>query len=73
MSEANASDATINIKAVENVVKFNVYCTDPAYFSQFNEVYARYFPNESPARISLCVPCFPGPFDIEVDCVAVVL
>jgi hypothetical protein len=29
-------------------------------------------PNESPARIFLHVPSFTAPFDIEVDCVAVI-
>jgi 2-iminobutanoate/2-iminopropanoate deaminase len=58
--------------SLERVVKCNVYVTDPAQFGAFNEVYARYFPAESPARIFLCVAPFPGPFDIEVDCVAVI-
>ena len=58
--------------SLEQVVKCNVYCTDASHFGKFNEIYARYFPVESPARIFLCVPCWPGPFDIEVDCVAVV-
>jgi len=35
------------------------------------EVFARYFPSGSPARIFLCVAAFPGSFDIEVDCIAV--
>ena len=39
----------------------------------FNEVYARYFENESPARIFLHVPSWPGPFDVEVDCVALAI
>jgi len=55
-----------------DVVKCNVYCTpDPSHFATFNDIYARYFPADSPARIFLHVPSFPGPFDIEVDCVAV--
>jgi 2-iminobutanoate/2-iminopropanoate deaminase len=55
------------------VVKCNVYCTpEESHFGTFNDVYARYFPVESPARIFLFVPCWPGPFDIEIDCVAVV-
>lgn len=54
-----------------NVLKCNVYCTpDPSHFAKFNDVYARYFPAESPARIFLHVPSWPGPFDIEIDCVA---
>jgi 2-iminobutanoate/2-iminopropanoate deaminase len=58
--------------AMERVVKCNVYCTHASYFGKFNEIYAGYFPTEAPARIFLCVPCFPGPFDIEIDCIAVV-
>ena len=57
--------------SLERVVKCNIYCTDVAQFGTFNEVFARYFPGGSPARIFLCVPCFPGTFDIEVDCIAV--
>jgi 2-iminobutanoate/2-iminopropanoate deaminase len=59
--------------SLERVVKCNVYCTpDESHFAKFNEVYARYFPVDAPARIFLHVPCWPGPFDVEVDCVAVV-
>jgi len=58
--------------SLERVVKCNVFCTDAAYFAAFNEVYARYFPVESPARIFVCVSPFPGPLDVEVDCIAVV-
>jgi 2-iminobutanoate/2-iminopropanoate deaminase len=27
--------------------------------------------DEQPARIFVCVPTWPGPFDIEIDCIAV--
>jgi 2-iminobutanoate/2-iminopropanoate deaminase len=55
-----------------DVVKCNVYCTpDPSHFAKFNDIYARYFPADAPARIFLHVASFTGPFDIEVDCVAV--
>ena|SRR5437868_4984878 len=57
--------------SLAQVVKCNVYCTDPANFAAFNEVYARYFAGDEPARIFVCVPTWPGPFDIEVDCIAV--
>ena len=58
--------------SLDRVVKCNVYCTpDNAHFKEFNEIYARYFPVASPARIFVHVPSWPGPFDIEVDCVAV--
>ena len=58
--------------SMERVAKCNVYCTpDPSHFTKFNDAYARYFPTEQPARIFLHVPSWPGPFDIEIDCVAV--
>jgi 2-iminobutanoate/2-iminopropanoate deaminase len=57
---------------MERVLKCNVYCTDAAHFGAFNEAYDRYFREESPARIFLCVLPFPGPFDVEIDCIAVV-
>ena len=41
-------------------------------FARFNAVYERYFPEASPARIFLHVPSWPGPFDVEVDCIAAV-
>src|ERR1700674_940103 len=58
--------------SLDRVVKCNIYCTAASHFSAFNEIYARYFPVESPARIFLCVAPFPGPLDIEIDCIAVV-
>lgn len=58
--------------SLAQVVKCNVYCTpDPSHFARFNAVYERYFPAESPARIFLHVPSWPGPFELEIDCVAV--
>jgi len=59
--------------SLTRVVKCNVYCTpDPSHFGAFNNIYARYFPSDGPARVFLHVPSWPGPFDIEVDCIAVI-
>jgi 2-iminobutanoate/2-iminopropanoate deaminase len=58
--------------SMENVLKCNVYCTSVEKFAVVNTVYARFFPKDSPARIFICVPAWPGPFDIEIDCVAAV-
>jgi hypothetical protein len=33
-------------------------------------IHARYFPKDPPARIFVCVPAWPGPFEIEIDRVA---
>jgi 2-iminobutanoate/2-iminopropanoate deaminase len=57
--------------SLAQVVKCNVYCTDAAHFQVFNDIYARYFPGDSPARIFLCVSPFPGPINVEIDCIAV--
>jgi 2-iminobutanoate/2-iminopropanoate deaminase len=59
--------------SLTKVLKCNVYCTpDPSHFAAFNEVYDRYFSDDSPARIFVQVPSWPGPFDVEIDCVAVI-
>jgi 2-iminobutanoate/2-iminopropanoate deaminase len=58
--------------SLEQVVKCNVYCTDESHFATFNEAYARYFSKQPPARIFILVPRWPGPFDLEIDCVAMV-
>lgn len=59
--------------SLRHVLKCNVYCTpDPSHFAKFNAVYDRYFTSENPSRIFMHVPSWPGPFDVEIDCVAVV-
>ena len=56
--------------SLANVLKCNVYCTSVEKFAAVNSVYARYFPENPPARIFVCVAAWPGAFDIEIDCVA---
>jgi 2-iminobutanoate/2-iminopropanoate deaminase len=59
--------------SMSHVLKCNVYCTpEPSHFAKFNAIYDRYFAGENPARIFVHVPSWPGPFDVEIDCVAVV-
>jgi 2-iminobutanoate/2-iminopropanoate deaminase len=57
--------------SMDHVLKCNVYCTSVENFASVNAVYARYFPKDPPARIFVCVPAWPGPFEVEIDCVAV--
>jgi len=57
--------------SLDNVVKCTVYVTNAAYFDIVNEVYARYFLVEPPARTFVTVGSWPWPFDIEIDCIAV--
>jgi 2-iminobutanoate/2-iminopropanoate deaminase len=61
--------------SLKNAVKCNVYCVrgpddGENRFAIFNEVYDRYFPDEQPARIFMYIESWPGPFDVEIDCVA---
>ena len=56
---------------LQNVMKCNIYCTSARHFATVNAIYARYLPLDPPARIFVCVPEWTGPFDIEIDCVAV--
>jgi 2-iminobutanoate/2-iminopropanoate deaminase len=58
--------------SLENVLKCHVYCTRVDMFHQVNAVYARYFPNNPPARTFVNVPAWPGSFDIEIDCIAAI-
>lgn len=56
--------------SLDNVMKCNVYCTSTKHFAAFNAVYARYFPVDPPARIFVCTPEWFGPFDVEIECIA---
>lgn len=56
--------------SLDNVMKCNVYCTSTRHFAAFNAVYARYFPIDPPARIFICTPEWFAPFDVEIDCIA---
>jgi 2-iminobutanoate/2-iminopropanoate deaminase len=58
--------------SLDKVVKCNVYCNDPAHFATINAVYARYFSSDPPARSLVFVSAWHGPFDVEIDCIAVV-
>jgi 2-iminobutanoate/2-iminopropanoate deaminase len=59
--------------SLPQVIKCNVYCVPgPAHFSTFNAVYDRYFPKDAPSRIFMFIHSWPGPFDLEMDCVATV-
>jgi 2-iminobutanoate/2-iminopropanoate deaminase len=57
--------------SLANVVKCNVYCSDAAHFATVNAVYARYFAADPPARSFIPVSGWHGPFDVEIDCIAV--
>jgi 2-iminobutanoate/2-iminopropanoate deaminase len=60
--------------SLENVVKTTVFITDLAGFSEFNEVYSRYFSGEVlPARSTVEVSGLARGAMIEVEAIAIVV
>ncbi len=57
--------------SLANVVKVTVFMRDMADFNKLNEVYARYFPVDPPARTCVAVKEVPGNFPLKVECVAI--
>jgi 2-iminobutanoate/2-iminopropanoate deaminase len=56
--------------SLEKVVKTTVYLADLNDFAKMNEVYARYFPGEKPARATVEVSRLPRDARIEMDAIA---
>jgi 2-iminobutanoate/2-iminopropanoate deaminase len=67
-----------NLKAVlescgsslDKVVKTTVYLTDMREFARMNEVYARYFTANPPARATVEAARLPRDVRVEIDCIA---
>ncbi len=68
-----------NLKAVLNacgssldrVLKATVYVKDMSDFPKINEVYARYFPSDPPARATVEVARLPRDVKVEIDAIAI--
>ena len=67
-----------NIKAVlteagfdlNDVLKCTIFITDMEYFGKVNEIYARYFSVDPPARSCVAVAGLPRGALVEIECVA---
>jgi 2-iminobutanoate/2-iminopropanoate deaminase len=57
----------------DNVVKTTVFLKDMTEFAKMNEVYAKYFPTDAPARSTVEAARLPRDVKVEIDCIAVVL
>lgn len=55
---------------MEDVVKTTVYLTDLANFAAMNEVYARFFTADPPARATVQVARLPKDVLVEIDAIA---
>lgn len=53
-----------------NVVKSTVFMTDLAEFASMNEVYAKYFTGDFPARSTIQVAALPRSAKVEIEVIA---
>ncbi len=58
--------------SLRQVVKTTVYLKDMNEFARMNEVYARYFSEDPPARATVEVARLPRDVRVEIDCIAAV-
>jgi 2-iminobutanoate/2-iminopropanoate deaminase len=69
-----------NLKAVleacgasfETVLRTGVFLRDMADFPKMNEVYAKYFAGQNPARSTIQAARLPRDVAVEIDCIAAV-
>jgi len=52
------------------VVKTTIYLTDLAHFPVVNEIYARFFAEEAPARATVGVSALPKGAEVEIEWIA---
>ena len=79
--EAQTERVFENLKAVlaaagaslETVLKTTVYLKDMSEFPKMNEVYARYFPANPPARSTVEAARLPRDVRVEIDAIAAVI
>ncbi len=54
---------------LSRAVRMTVYMTDLGAFAEVNEVYARFFASEPPARVAIGVAALPRGAQVEIDAV----
>lgn len=57
--------------SLEDVVKTTVFLADMNDFAEMNEVYARYFSGNKPARATVQAARLPRDARVEIECIAV--
>lgn len=78
--QAQTAKALENLKTVfidcgtslENVIKTTVYIKDMSQFSLINEVYAKYFTSNFPARTCIEVARLPKDALVEIEAIAII-
>jgi 2-iminobutanoate/2-iminopropanoate deaminase len=77
--EAETKQVMENLQAIleeaemdfSNVVKCSIFLADMRDFPKVNEVYAKYFKSNPPARETVEVSVLPKNANIEISCIAV--
>jgi 2-iminobutanoate/2-iminopropanoate deaminase len=67
-----------NLKAVleaaemdfSHVLKCSIFLSNMDHFTQVNEVYAKYFQTDPPARETVAVKTLPKHVNVEISCIA---
>jgi 2-iminobutanoate/2-iminopropanoate deaminase len=57
--------------SLAKVVKVTIFMKDMADFQKLNAIYARYFPENPPARTCVAVKEVPGNFQLKVEAIAI--
>ena len=78
--EAETRQALLNLgnilesggSSLSQVVKTTVFLLDMAQFARMNQVYAKFFPEDPPARSTVQVVALPGGAQVEVEAIAAV-
>ncbi len=55
--------------SLARALRMTVYMTDLAAFAEVNEIYARFFPQQPPARVAIGVAALPRGAYVEIDAV----
>ena len=58
--------------SLNNVVKTTVFLSDMNDFAAMNEIYAKYFSENKPARATVQAARLPRDAKVEIDCIAIV-
>jgi len=58
--------------SLSNVVKTTILLADINYFNTVNEIYARYFPSDPPARSTYAVLSLPKGGLVEIEAIAII-
>ena len=54
---------------LQRAVRLTIYMTDLAAFAEVNEVYASFFADDPPARVTIGVAQLPKGAQVEIDAV----